>query len=161
MTFRSKQRTGLGFGDFFEQQLKTQKDFSWVISQLKQLYFLGGCFLVGFWGFFGNKTNKRTNNETRKVAVGRVLSGWGRRKKVSNCFFCWQHWLEIFLWLFFSFSNYSLSLPSWLLFIFPVVIFLLAIADIWETEAGLFHSLLSSTPCILWDGFWSKAGFAN
>lgn len=40
---------------------------------------------------------------------------------------------------------------------FPVLIFPLAITDICQTEAGLFHSLLSSTPCTLWDGFSGKA----
>lgn len=44
---------------FFEQ-LKTQKDFSWVISQLKQLYFL---FCFGFFFFFGNETNKQTHKQ--------------------------------------------------------------------------------------------------
>lgn len=47
----------------------------------------------------------------------------------------------------FQATAFMYSLPSWLLFrccnLFPVVIFLLAITDIQETEPGLFHSLLS------------------
>lgn len=112
--------------------------------------------------FFCNKRKKQIYKQWNKESDSGDSAEWLGKKEerlqlllllaALACSLC-----TIFLFLFQTTALVSLYGFHSGYNTFPVLIFPLAITDICQTEAGLFHSLLSSTPCTLWDGFSGKA----
>lgn len=71
MSCAFQEQTKNWFGDFLSNNSKPKRT-SFGLFPSSNSCFVLFCFC--------NKEKKQTHNKTRKVAVGRVLSGWGRRK---------------------------------------------------------------------------------
>lgn len=105
--------------------------------------------------FFRNKREKQTHKQWNKKSGSGKSSEWlGKKEESLQLLLLGSTGLKFLYDYFFLFRTTALvslhgfySYFQWLFSYWP--------------EAGLFHPLLSSTPCTLWDGFSGKAGFAQ